>query len=80
MCLPPSALVPTTISNDGTGSVSFNNALLGTITLAVTVVSASKVYLVEGDYPGERGGLAEKQDSTAIAAAPTEPLFSASMT
>ena len=40
-----------TISNDGTGLISFNNALLGTITLEVTMVSASKVYLVEADRP-----------------------------
>jgi hypothetical protein len=58
------------ISNDGTGSLSFNNAL-GTINLAVTLVSASKVYLVEGDTPLNAGGLAEKQDSTAIGAPPT---------
>ena len=58
------------INNDGTGSVSFNNAL-GTITLEVTLVSASKVYMVEGDTLLNAGGLAEKQDLTAIAAAPT---------
>ena len=46
--------------------MSFNNAL-GTINLAVTLVSASKVYLVEGDTPLNAGGLAEKQDLTAIA-------------
>jgi hypothetical protein len=58
------------ISNDGTGSLSFTNAL-GTINLAVTVVSASKIYLVEGDAVLNAGGLAEKQDLTAIAAAPS---------
>jgi hypothetical protein len=58
------------ISNDGTGSLSFNNAL-GTINLAVTMVSSSKVYLVEGDQVLNAGGLAEKQDTTAIAAAPS---------
>lgn len=57
------------ISNDGTGSVSFNNAL-GTINLEVTLVSASKVYMVEADSSLNAGGLAEKQDPTAIAAAP----------
>jgi hypothetical protein len=57
------------ISNDGTGSVSFNNAL-GTINLEVTMVSASKVYMVEGDPVLNAGGLAEKQNPTAIAAAP----------
>ena len=57
------------INNDGTGTISFNNAL-GTITLAVTMVSASKVYLVEADTVLNAGGLAEKQDPTAIAAVP----------
>ncbi|MGH9544194.1 MAG: hypothetical protein ACRD23_03160 [Terriglobales bacterium] len=58
------------ISNDGTGNLSFNNAL-GTIHLAVTLTSASKLYLVEGDTSLNAGGLAEKQDLTAIASAPT---------
>jgi hypothetical protein len=58
------------ISNDGTGSVTFSNALLGPITLEVTMVSASKVYLVEADSRVNAGGIAEKQDLTAIAAAP----------
>jgi hypothetical protein len=58
------------ISSDGTGSLSFNNPL-GAINLAVTIVSSSKVYLVEGDQVLNAGGLAEKQDSTAIAAAPS---------
>lgn len=58
------------ISNDGTGSLSFNSAL-GTIKLAVTLVSPSKVYLVEGDAVLNAGGLAEKQDPGAIASIPT---------
>ena len=58
-----------TISNDGTGSLILNSNLQ-TIHLAVTMVSASKIYLVEGDTLLNGGGLAEKQDSTAIAAAP----------
>jgi hypothetical protein len=53
-----------TISSDGTGRLTFNNAL-GTIQLAVTLVSSSKVYLVEGDTVLNAGGLAEKQLSTA---------------
>ena len=57
------------ISNDGTGSLTLNSAL-GTIHLAVTMVSASKVYVIEGDNVFNGGGLAEKQDTTAIAAAP----------
>ena len=59
-----------TINNDGTGSLTFNNAL-GTITLAVTMVSTSQVYIVEADQVLNAGGLAEKQDPTAIAAAPS---------
>jgi hypothetical protein len=59
-----------TIGNDGTGTLSFNNAL-GTITLEVTLVSGSKVYMVEDDTLLNAGGLAEKQDSAAIAVAPT---------
>jgi hypothetical protein len=59
-----------TIGNDGTGTLSFKNAL-GTVTLEVTLVSASKVYMVEGDTLLNAGGLAEKQNSAAIAAAPT---------
>jgi len=58
------------IGNDGTGSLSFNNGL-GTINLAVTLVSTAKVYLVEGDSVLNAGGLAEKQDTTSIAAAPS---------
>jgi hypothetical protein len=57
------------INVDGTGTLSLNNAL-GTITLAVTMVSGSKVYLVEADSALNAGGLGEKQDPTAIAAAP----------
>ena len=59
-----------TVSNDGTGSMSFNN-FLGTINLAITLVNSSKVYLVEGDSPLNAGGLAEKQDLTAIATPPS---------
>ncbi len=58
------------ISNDGTGSLSFNS-VRGTLNLAVTLVSASKVYLVEGDAILNAGGLAEKQDTAAIAAVPS---------
>lgn len=58
------------VSNDGTGSLRFNTAV-GIINLAVTVISPSKVYLVEGDTLLNGGGLAEKQDATAIAAAPS---------
>jgi hypothetical protein len=58
------------ITSDGTGSITFNNALIGPVTLEVTMVSASKVYLVEADSAVNAGGIAEKQDLTAITAAP----------
>jgi hypothetical protein len=58
------------INSDGTGSITFNNALLGSITLEVTMVSASKVYLVEADSAVNAGGIAEMQNLTAITAAP----------
>jgi hypothetical protein len=58
------------IGNDGTGSLRLNNAL-GTITLEVTLVGASKVYMVEGDTLLNAGGTAEKQDLTTIATAPS---------
>jgi hypothetical protein len=58
------------INNDGTGSITFNNALLGPITLEVTMVSASKIYMVEADSEVNAGGIAEKQNSAAITAVP----------
>jgi hypothetical protein len=58
------------IAKDGTGSLTLN-AAFGTINLAVTMVSASKVYLVEGDQVLNAGGLAEKQDTSVIAATPS---------
>lgn len=57
------------VSNDGTGSLVLNTNL-GTINLAITVVSSSKIYMVEGDTLLNGGGIAEKQDPSAIAAAP----------
>jgi hypothetical protein len=64
------------VSKDGTGSLSFNNPL-GTVTLAITLISSSKLYLVNGTLnaavisPINGGGLAEKQDLTAISTAPS---------
>ena len=42
------------INNDGTGTLSLNN-VLGHRQLEVTLVSASKIYLMEVDSPSERG-------------------------
>ena len=58
------------IRTDGTGSLTFTNAL-GTVNFEVTLVSASKVYLMEIDSPLNAGGLAELQNAAAIAAAPS---------
>ena len=58
------------INNDGTGTITFSNALLGPITLEVTMVSASKVYLVEADSEVNAGGIAELQSSAAMTAVP----------
>jgi hypothetical protein len=64
------------VSKDGTGSLSFNNPL-GTVSLAITLISSSKLYLVNGTVnaavisPINGGGLAEKQDPAAISTAPS---------
>jgi hypothetical protein len=55
------------ISNDGTGSVVFTFPT-GSITYAITLVSSSKVYMAEADTTLSGGGVAEKQDTTALAA------------
>ncbi len=60
------------IKNDGTGSLTLNNAsALVTVTLAVTMVSASKAYLIEADAGLNSSGIAELQDTTAISSAPS---------
>lgn len=51
------------ILKDGTGTVTFGNST-GSITLAVTMVSTSKLYLIEEDF-ANAAGIAEKQTSTA---------------
>lgn len=59
------------IANDGTGSITLNlPSGQGSISFAVTMVSASKVYLVESDGFANSFGVAELQDPTAFAAAP----------
>jgi len=59
------------IKNDGTGSLTLNNAsALVTVTLAVTMVSASKAYLIEADAGLNSSGIAELQDTAAISSAP----------
>ena len=58
------------ISNDGTGSIQFTFPT-GSLTYAITLVSSSKVYMTEADTTLSGGGVAEKQDTTAFASAPT---------
>ena len=74
-----SSSVPVTgtyqIASDGTGSITMTG-VIGTITLAVTMVSNSKVYLIEADNLNSTGlginasGIADLQDSTAIGTTP----------
>jgi hypothetical protein len=59
------------IANDGTGGMVLNFASGGSVSLAVTLISSSDVYLIEADTTLNASGLAEKQDSTAIASIPS---------
>jgi hypothetical protein len=57
------------LNHDGSGTLTFSNSLT-TVNFEVTLISASKVYLIELDSTLNAGGLAEKQDPAAIAAVP----------
>lgn len=67
------------IASDGTGFITLTNSAfssafspaLGPVTLAVTLSSSSNIYLMEADFFASGAGLAEAQDSTVIAAAPS---------
>jgi len=52
------------VGNDGTGFLTFNNTAIGQITLAITLVSSSKVELMEADFDLNATGTAELQTST----------------
>jgi hypothetical protein len=56
------------IASDGTGTIVINGTFVGTITLAATLVSTSKVYLIEQDAANS-AGIAEKQTSTTLPSA-----------
>lgn len=66
-----------TVASDGTGFVALGPTQLGNIsssnqiTLAITISSSSQVQLIESDFFADAAGVAELQDSTAIAATPT---------
>jgi hypothetical protein len=67
-----------TVGNDGTGFVTFSNSAVaqgGAITLAITLVSSSKVALMEADAFAFGGGTAELQTASAIAANPGTFVF-----
>ena len=56
-----------TVGNDGTGFVTINSSAVaqgGAITLAITLVSSSKVELMEADFFADSVGTAELQTST----------------
>jgi len=55
------------VSNDGTGSIVFSFPT-GSITYAITLLSSSKVYMAEANTTLSGGGVADKQDTTALAA------------
>jgi hypothetical protein len=67
-----------TVNSDGSGSIFLGPTLLGSVGqssgsqvgFAITLVSSSKVQLIEGDAFAIGAGTAELQDSTAIGAAP----------
>jgi hypothetical protein len=60
-----------TVFNDGTAQAFLNFASGGSITLAMTVVSSSKVYLIEADSFATGAGVAEKQDTSVLSSTPS---------
>lgn len=60
------------VSNDGTGSISFNNSSLGiALNFAITVAGSSQVQMIEADAQLNGSGSALLQDSTAAATTPS---------
>jgi hypothetical protein len=60
-----------TISGDGTANATLNFSDGNAITLGMTVVSTSKVYFIEADTFATGAGVAEKQNTAALAAVPS---------
>jgi hypothetical protein len=58
------------IASDGTGQITFNTSSLGAIQFAVTMVSTSKVQMIENDPSLNAAGVAELQDPTAAGTTP----------
>ena len=61
------------VASDGTGFLSIGPTALGQVTFAITLVSASKLYLMEADSFADGAGVAELQDSIAINTVPGGP-------
>ncbi len=59
------------VGNDGTGFLTLSNRVLGQITLALTLVSSSKVDLMEADNFADGAGVAELQTASAAGSAPS---------
>ena len=67
------------VASDGTGFITLNNSgfsssfspAIGPVTLALTLSSSTKVYLMEADSFADGAGVAEFQDSAAISATPS---------
>ena len=58
------------ISSDGTGTAVFNFSS-GSVSLAITLISATKFYIVEGDSFATSFGVGQKQDTTALSSIPS---------
>lgn len=58
------------VNSDGTGSITLNNVNLGTVTLAITLASSSKLYIIEQD-PANTFGVAELQSSSTLTSTPS---------
>jgi hypothetical protein len=59
------------VAKDGTGFLNFTTSSVGQISLAITVLSTSRIYLMEADAFANATGTAEIQDSAAISTAPS---------
>src|SRR5271168_1230488 len=62
------------IASDGTGTITLNNTGFGTINWSVTLVSTSKVYLIEADALNSTG-MAEAQNAQALPAVTSTFVF-----
>ena len=61
-----------TVSNDGTGTITFNNSSIGiALNFAITVAGSSQVQMIENDLQLNGSGTAVLQDSTAAATTPS---------